>query len=810
MHRLFTPLTLILFLTFPFNPLFAQSPTGIKGRITDKTSSKSIEYATITVMRSSDSLVVNGGITDSTGNFIIVPLDQGMYRLKISFVAYQDRVVDSVVLKAGEVKDLGVLALKTGVNLDEFKVVEERGIVQYGADKKVYNVDKDLINKGGTATDVLGNIPSVQVDADRNITFRGSGNVRILIDGKPSALSSSGAILDQIPAENIERIEIISNPSAKYDAEGTTGIINIITKKGSKKGMSGNVSFNAGTGDKYNGNLLLNYGKGRSNWSFNYGWQQMNVWSYGNSFRTTSFDSTVSDLWQENNGYRQSQGHNAKLSYDFNLNTKNTLSASAGFNIRNRGENEKVDYRFMDGLSEVDSFSTRLFDEGSINNNFDAYMGWTKTFTEPEKKLSAEANWSQSAEQEGLSAIQTYTSGKKEVNRPSDRQNTHTVGGNYIGTFQLDYTDPLKKGKLETGVKAIIRLSDNDFSSEFYDNGSESFVYDTRISNHFVYREKVASAYATYSNRWKRFDYNVGLRYEHTFYSSDQLTTKQFMSRDYPGIFPSAFVKYEIKKGRELQLGYSRRIRRPDLHDLNPFPEYEDPYNLRMGNPYLRPEFIDSYEGTYMRSGKKSTVSVTAYMRYTHENITRFRRITPEGVTLTSTENLNNSRSLGFEFVTNFDLYKWWKINFNGNLYNMNQNASGLQSGLTANVWGGNGRLMNNFKIGKTIDAQLSYNYYQPGWALQGTIKPFQAMDIAMRKSFWKDQASISIRVSDVLNTRQFSIHTLTPDFSQEYIRKRESRIFNVTFSYRFGKDTLAPKKGKRGGGGEGEMMEDF
>jgi len=795
---------LILFFLFSL-PLFSQK---IQGKVSDSKGSL-IEYATVALYHLPDTQLTTGIRSGANGAFILNGFKPGKYYVQVSFLGFENYRTAAFTIKKGETKQLGLIKLREDQKLlNEVTVSEERSMVQYGIDKKVYNPSKDIANTGGNATDVLQNIPSVQVDVDGNIQFRGSGNVTIYIDGKLSSLSGSdpAAVLAQIPADNIERIEIISNPSAKYDAQGSGGIINVVTKKGQKNGYNGSVNLTLGSRDKYQGSLILNFRKNRWNFRTSYGFNQRNRYSISSTNRELS-TLDESNLIQERNGYDIQGRHRITLGTDFQANANNSLSFTYGINQSNNWDKDLRDYAFRFEAAQ-DSIGYRRSNTLEFDRNQNMSLSWDKKFKRKDENLRVDLNWSSSYDEDDMEANQLFYAGPSYYINKQNTLSTRDVG---VMIGQIDYTRPLLDDKkLELGAKANYRNIDNTFFSETLDTGGNEFVKDIGLSNQFIYQEQIYAAYATFTGLFRGIGYSAGLRAEQTLINSRQVTEDRNFNNDYLSLFPSLYLSYKFGKGKEVQANYSRRINRPGSRQLNPFRSFEDPLSQRQGNPNLNPEFINSYELNYVSIKKGLTLSAGIYMRQTLGNITRFRSIDSNGVTVTSYENLENSTNLGIELVGQVELFKWWNINANLNFYNQKMQANNIATGLQSSAWGGNARVSSNWKVTKTLGTQLNFNYWQPGWALQGTIDPFYSFDIGLRQELFKGKGDVGLRLSDVFNTRQFSINTIGEGFTQSNLWKRETRILYLSFSWRFGMEVKKQDRGGGSHGGGGDMDGDF
>jgi iron complex outermembrane recepter protein len=796
---------------------FAQPPQGptpeqlprickISGSIVNRDTKLPVEYATVAVQSMRDGKIISGTIANKQGTFTVDKLPPGRFRLKITFLSYKAAYVDSILVTPREPeKNVGQVQLEPSITkTDEVKVTADRELVQYAVDRKVYSMEKDITSVGGTAVDVLQNIPSVTVDVDRTISLRGSTNLTILIDGKPSTMSGS-TVLDQIPSENIDRIEVITNPSARFDADGTAGIINIVLKKNQLAGYNGTVTLNAGTGDKYNGSANINYRLDNVNLFANYSYNSNIYWFRGTAVQENTLRENFT-IDQISTGRFTSRSHFARAGLDWTIDDVQTLSVSGSYNPRVSPRTNTTSYDFVDSLNR--EYDRQVRDNLWINQGYNVEANTSyKYIFGPQHFLSADVRYSEGVSTENLFAQQTYL-----VPHPFYGllwlQNTRNPTTTRLWVIQSDYEQTFAGGyKLEAGVKTNIRAIDNDFLSESK-LGAEDFKTDVNLTNRFMYDEQVYAAYATFAGGIGSFGYSAGLRAEQTFYTANQITTRQRLDSSYLSLFPSVALKYKLPDEHEFGLAYSRRINRPVTEQLNPFTQFNDPYNLQFGNPTLRPEFINSFELSYLKFWEHLTLNLTAFYRQTDGVISRFRTVSPEGITSTTFRNFNTMQAGGAELTAQYEAFKWWRINLMGSYFLNRINADNLQGGLQNQGFGGNLRFISNMRLPEGIDFQVTYFYFLPTVLAQGVMQPIHGADIALKKDFLEDnRLSVALRVSDLFDTRQFGILTQGVGFEQDFVRKRESRILNLSVSYRFSggapNDQQQPQRRKRGSGDE-------
>lgn len=796
----------------------------ITGKILDATTSQPVEFATVTLLSRRDSALITGTITNPKGDFILEEIPAGAFRMKVSFIGYRTGVKDSIFISSVNSElNLGTLKLKSASQtLQEVVITGEKELFQQSIDKRVFNVEKSIVSQGGSATDVLETVPSITVDVDGAISLRGSGGVVVLIDGKPSTLtgSSRSAILDQIPASAIESIEVITNPSAKYDAEGMSGIINIVTKKNKLQGVNGQAMVSAGTRDKYNASLNLNYRTAKFNLYTNYSYRYSTRFGRRTSDLQDSsqVSNTFSTLYQNATSRDKDKDHMFQLGLDYYLSQRSTLGWSATYRNDQEVEpetalNQRRAFQYNGGI--INQIYDTLFYQNTFSRekgqNFEANLNYRLTFSKPQQELTASATYSVANGNNGSqSRNELYNADGTPSGEKLRLWTNQTDDKNYIMTLQADYTQPLlKNSKLEAGYKSIIRQLDNDFVFENYDFPSQQYRNDTLYSNHFVYKEQVHSLYGNFSSTIKNFGYQLGLRTEGTMTNSDQQTTAKVYTFNYFSFFPSVFLSYKFKNEQQWQLNYSRRISRPDMRQLNPFVNFANQFNISYGNPRLKPEYTDAYELSYLKGWKSLFLTSSAYYRYTTDVQQRFISVDTSSVTTVTFVNLGQRKSYGFEFIARLTLAKWWNVTGNFNLYRTGVEGRVAETNYANENTTWSAMLMSNMNIPKVAQIQINGQYRGPQAMAQGIMKAMYGLNVGVKRDLWKN-ASLSLNVSDVFNTRQFSTETSSDTFFQTSTRKRESRIATLTFTYRFGKFLETDKRKQNKGGGEQRSEEDF
>lgn len=807
---------IFLFLFVLANLAFSQ-PKGkgtIKGQIIDKDSGKPIESVAIQLFRIKDSSLVKGVATDTAGSFLLSDIPFGMYKLKASMIGYITYVASNVAItpQTKEV-DLGIIKIAQGdeAKTAEIEVTAEMPIFQTQIDKKVYNVEKSLVSESGTLIDVLKNVPSVTVDSEGNIKLRGSSNIKFLINGKPSAIlgMDPSSILDQIPASNVQSIEIITNPSSKYEAEGTTGIINFVLKKEQNDGYNGSINLNAGTEDKYNGSANLGVKVGKFTLIGSYNFRIGHMSGTGNVNRTTFFGDSTYLYNQYVNFSNKMNSHMGNIGIDYDISKKSTLSFSTSYNYRGRNRNEKTDYFNYNATSLLSEYFRNNY-EDNTGNNLDANLGYRLKFNNPKQELITNLQYSYS-DGEIINDIFQFNRNTF-VNDLTQNDKTNQKFTFYV--FQADYTHPFGPDtKLETGFKGTIRDISSDFLSKYLDQNTQLWIVNTNLSNNLDYKDQVYGAYVNFANKYKNFGYQVGVRLEQTYTKINQLTLNQTFENNYLDIFPSVYLSQTFGKVNEVQLNYTRRINRPNMWQLNPFIDYSDPQNLRKGNPYLNPEYVNSFELSYLRYFTTFTLTGTLYYKNVNDVINRVINVLDSTSTIVTFDNVAKSQSYGLEVVLAGNLTKWWNLNanFNFSKYKVSGGSKFNDIDNNADVW--SVKFMNNFIFPAIAELQVAYFYTGKMVTLQGGLEPMQSLDIAIKRDFFNKRVSLLLRSSDVMNTMKFAISTSGNNFVMDMNRKRNSRALFLTLTYRFGTDQklLSQKRQRRQQqNNEENPMEDF
>lgn len=782
---------LVLAMLFFSVSIFSQNPGKISGTVIDKTSKSPIEGADVTLHSIKDSAHVKGTNSDKDGKFIFSEISPGEYFVKANIVGYSFAVVKGIKLDAGNSAiELEPIKLAQGTaTTEEILVESEKSEIQFQADKKIFNVSQNPMSQSGSLADLLKNIPSVSLDADGNISLRGNTNVKILVDGKPFGMEGQNRsnLIEQIPASGVESIELITNPSSKYEAEGVSGIINIVLKKNKVFGYNGNASVNAGTGDKYGGSFNLNLKNDKVQLFANYNYNLFNHVITGGSERTNSLSTTAKLLTQDNDGHFRFKTHFVKSGFDFYADPKNTLSLTATYQNTARVRSELITSKEFDINNNLTSHFTRDYDGDIKSKNLDLALNYTLKFKNPKQSLTADAIYSLSQNQEDGYTIENDIM-PQTVNPEQVKEFSKTKDQDF--SIQSDYIHPTgEESKFEIGFKVRYRKKQNDYTNQKYDYNLNQFVIDPALTNNFDYRDYVNAAYAQYSGTFGIFSYQAGIRAEQTITKGVLEATNEEFKHSYIDFFPSAHISAKLSKSNEVQLSYSRRIRRPNMYELNPFINTADPNNYFSGNHNLKPEYTDSYEISVIQFlPLQTSITPSLFYRYTKDLISRTREYIDSNTTLTSIVNYSSSKSYGIELIFSSQPLKFWSINGSVSYFKTDVDATNISSAYTneGSTW--SGRVSSSLFLPLQFSLQLNYFYSGDILAAQATITPFQSFDAALRKDMFDGKLSAAFKVSDIFNTLRFKVNINNDASFREILeRKRDTRIFNLSVSYKFG-----------------------
>ena len=774
---------------------------SISGNVVDATDGAGIEFATITLFSANDSSLVNGVVSDVEGRFKLEKLGFGNYYLRVRFIGYREQTIGEIALSPeSSPLNLDQIQLKVSTQLDAVDVTANKSVFETKIDKKVFNADQSLVSKGGTGLDLLRQVPSITIDQNDNILLRGDGNVTILIDGRPSAMPVN-ELMKQLPASAIEKVEIITNPSAKYDPEGMSGIINIVLKKNKLEGFNGTLNASVGYGvfPKYRGSLALNYRKDKVNITGNYNYNYSKVWFGGDMRRDVLIDSVWDILTTDDYGERISQSHYGSLGIDYFINDFNTFYASASYNESLTLGTRSVNYRNLDESLTIVDFSNRSGNISAPNTNMVLNTGWQKTFSKPDHTLDLDINYANSTLSTDERLRHSYFNLPDTVDLASSYlnlyQNTAENNDNSNLLSKLDYVLPISDSlTLEAGFHYTRRGADNSFYSESAVE-DEGFLADVQLNNSFEYLQNVFATYATLGRQFKKIGIKVGVRAESTETGSALVNTGENFSNDYFKLFPSAHFSYKTNKNSEFQLSYSKRINRPEMFQLNPFTNYSDPFTLQTGNPFLKPEIIHVNEFSYLKFWKKFNLNAAVYYRLITDLIRRTLVYDGPYSAVTYT-NLGQSSLSGGDLNLTFTPNRELRIMSSTSFWNTRTDDVDITGGTPQNFFGMNTVLQAFYQMKGGWSTQLWASYSPDMEVLQGIIAPNYGGGFAVQKSILKQRGTINLSVVDILKSRRFSFDSYDlENYSFGNTRRWESRSVYLTFTYGFGKMTQGKTK---------------
>lgn len=763
----------------------------ITGNVIEKVSKQALEYATITLTNNRNPKAIFGGITNAKGEFDI-EINAGSYDVKIEFISFK-----ATELKQQTFKDntnLGQIALAEDANqLNEVIIRSEKTTVEIKLDKKVYNVGSDLMVKGGTVSDVLDNIPSVSVDSDGAVSLRGNSNVRILIDGKPSNAINIAEALRQIPADAIDKVEVVTNPSARYDSEGGGGLLNIILKRGKNKGLNGTVIGSAGNPESYGFSGNINYKSEKFNVFTTTGYNYRT--NPGKFIFNTEYlnadGSTRNFIDERRKNERISKGYNSNFGIDLYIDKATTWSNS--MNIRkNNGDNpESVSFSNYDVNHLYIGTNYRNNNQSNESSNAEYNTNFTKKFKRDGHKFTIDGSFSSDFDKE----YTLITSSILEKTSNEQKQNRNVIQSDYVLPFG-------KASQFEFGYKGDFNKLLTDYKvGTIATNGT--YTPNTKYTNILDYRENINALYTQFGTKINKFSFLFGMRWEDSKIIINQLVTDEFNTKKYNNFFPSAFFTYEISDESSASISYSKRISRPRGRFLNPFSSYSSNINIFKGNPDLNPAITNALDFGYLKRWDKMTFNTSMYLNKTTDSFQFIRResgdfVNGTPIILSTPINLATEYRYGFEFTLNYSPYKWWKLNSNFNFfqnqtqgdytYTNSQNVVVVQNfDKTSNSWFT--RLTSKVSLPNKIDWQSNVTYNGPQNNAQGKSLGVFGANLGFSKDVLKDKGTLALNVQDVFNSRKRMNKTYIPNVLNSYTEmQRSMRQITLSFTYRFNK----------------------
>lgn len=786
-----TVFALLVVCLFGSQNLFAQGASiMIQGKVVEDQQSQAIEFATIMVKEAETQTTIAGTTTDAQGKFQL-QVSQSNVVVSISFLGFTSQTLDQFDIENGRI-DLGTIALKEEVKtLDEVVIGGEKSVTEFKLDKRVFHVGKDLSSTGASALEVLNNVPSVNVNIEGVISLRGSSGVQVLINGKPSVLASEeGNALGTITAEMIEKVEVITNPSAKYEAEGTSGIINIVLKKEEKKGINGSVTLNVG----YPNNHSLGLSMNRRTEKFNL-FTQMGI---GHrtfpEVRETINENLATNTTISSNGTSEKNEtfYNLILGTDYHINKYNVISLTGHFALERESEFAETEFEITDGSGAISSAWDRSESTRAINPKYQYELQYKKDFADHKEHhllFSALGNFFGKDQSSEFSNV--ASAGKTPFGDQQSRNDFREA--RY--TFKLDYTKPFSdQWKMETGAQYVLTDVRNDYEvQEWID---EAWVKDPGLTNLFQYDQKVLGVYGTGAYEGKAWGLKLGLRAENTDLNTLLEQTNQSNQQNFTNLFPSAHTSYKFSDQFSVQAGYSRRIRRPRMWDLNPFFNVRNNFSIRTGNPDLLPEFTDSYEINSIFIFENLSLNAGVYHRYTTDVMERIS-LFENNINTVKPFNIGTNRATGFEANAKFSPVKWWSANgdFNYLYFNRQGEFQGKSFDFSSDQW--SGKLTSKFKLPGQLDLEVTGHYRSRVQTVQGIQSGNVFADLGVRKKILNGKGVFNLSVRDVFASRIRETNTFQEDFYL-YSWGRRGRFITLGFSYGFGKGEAMEFSGQK------------
>jgi len=779
--------------------VWSQSPEKgivIKGTVIEAATNKPLEYANITIVNATNSDLVTGDLTDTNGTFSIETVT-GTYTVYIEYLGY--KTIEIPNKQISESIDLGVFKIQNdSEQLEGIVIKARRPAVEINLDKRIYNVSDNAVVRGGTASDVLDNIPSVEVDSDGNVSLRGNDSVKVLIDGKPSGLASNvGEALKMLSSESIDRVEVITNPSARYEAEGGAGVINIILKKGSNSGTNGSVTANVGDPLSYGINANVNHRTKNVNVYTNLGYSKNKT--FGNSLNNSEFlneDGTISQFVDERSkSTRERQGFNGNIGLEWNITDK--LTWNNGFTYRkNKGDNPReLNYSKYDSNYNLLYVNNRLTEEDDRKETAEYSTDFTYKFNDKGHQLFVSGSISNNTDLEDSDITTldfTQLLLNKDVTRSTEDEKRKVA--------RVDYVLPLENGaQFEAGYLGNFNDFDTSFNIKSLEPSGE-LVPNNLFKSNLQYKERVNALYAQYGHKIKSFSYLIGLRWEDSQIEINQLVTQDYNKKKYNNFFPSAFLSYELSSGENVSASYSRRVRRPGGRMLNPISNYSSSINFFMGNPDLDPSFTDAFDFGYMKKWNKLTLNASAYFNKTTDATQFVRRIdgiNDEGIpiTISGPINLATEYRYGLELNLNYNPFAWWRLNGNVNLFQVSTRGDfnyvdylgeTINQNFDKDTFTWSGRINSRVTLPAKIDWQTNFMYRAPQATPQGKVLGNASVNMALSKDVLNDKATISVNVQDLFNSRKRVFEMSLPQANSYSEMQWRERTINLSFTYRF------------------------
>jgi len=791
----------------------------VYGKLIDSKTKKPIEYASVIVLWFNKDSLLGGTLTKKNGEFSIDNLPaMGGFRFKATLIGYKTYETKFYIQLPNKIEqDLGNINLEIDEKLlNEVEVTVNKNNLVMSIDKRIYNVDNDISVKGGTAVDVMKNVPGVTVDADGNAQLRNQSPM-IFIDGRPSNLT-----LQQIPADQIDRIEVITNPSVKFDASSTGGILNIVMKKNLKPGYNGMLMGYAGSSDRYGGMLNLNVKEGKWNLTSMYSYNQAinNTIGYTDRTQLDSIQKTLG-YYRQDNVVRQLNAFNfGKIGLDYNINNRNTISINGMLMGGLYSTNDKQDYTILDKNKAQLFYGKRANNQAAEFQNYNSQLYYKKIFPKVGQEFTGDFNYNHTNSKNNyLFNTESHIPPDTIIIGNTFQKNNGTTTANQF-VLQLDYTNPINETKkFEAGIKSYFKNSISINDTKNAKITADNYIYDSVMSNHYIIDDMINAAYINYNSKTiLGISYQAGLRFEQSYYKGTIKNKNQSFSYNYPSmaedllksIFPGIYFSKKLVKNQEVQVNFSRKIQRPNFFQLMPFIMFADKQNYRIGNPQLKPEFKNIAEINYNNIFSNGSYLGSCYFRYEEQPITdvAYPSLSDPTVLVNTTVNGKNSIRYGLEHTFKYTLLKNLDatINLNAFYIYLNGIVVPTEPEVTTKGYAYNTKATLSYRFPKQLTLQVNGNYESPRILLLGYSLPIYSMDVSINKMVGTKWV-INATLSDAFNTRRMGTNFQTPYYIQELSRRRESRYVRLTLTYIFGKmDASIFKRAKQMKGSDSQQ----
>ncbi|WGD34409.1 TonB-dependent receptor [Olleya sp. YS] len=790
---------LVLFFNVSFSQNTTENLVTITGKVLEKDTNAPLEYATIVLKNANNPSEISGGITDANGNYS-VEVKTGTYVVSFEYIGFKTETIPNKTITKDQSFDTIYLSIDAEA-LDEVEIVAEKTTVEIRLDKKIYNVGKDLTVRGGTVSDVLDNVPSVSVDVEGNVALRGNDNVRILINGKPSGLVglNSTDALRQLPAESIEKVEVITSPSARYESEGTAGILNIILKRSKLQGLNGAITTNVGYNPSAGINGNINYRTGDINIFNTSGYSYRE--SPGNSNSSTLFNSSGEFLDESNEFNRVRKGLTSNFGVEWYINDSASLTGSFLYRDSDNERNTVNLLNQFDANRNLISSTVRLDPELEDDKNIQYALNFQKNFNDSGHVFTFDFQYEESSEDEN-SMIQVDNLLTNDITTLEDQTQI---------LLQSDYVLPIgENSQFEAGYRGNFDNTSTDLNVLSLDENTNTLEVDLGLTNTLNFRQYLNAVYSQFGSKFGKFSYLLGLRMENTQITIDQPTSGDINKKNFTGLFPTVNLNYEISDNENITLGYARRLRRPRGFFLNPFRSFSSATNFFQGNPNLNPSYSGQFDLGYLKRFNKFTLNGSAYYSHATDGFSFISFDSGETANVNGEElpviirtpiNLATEDRYGFEFTLTYNPSRKWRVNGNFNFFQneiKGTTPNGLALDNTNSSWFA--RINNKYTLPGQIDWQTNLNYRGPGQDAQNDREGIFTTSMAFSKDLFNERASLAFNVNDLFNSRKRRQTTTTPTFNAYSEFQWRERSFNLSFTYRFNQKKKRTQRGDYGG----------